>query len=303
MEQSISLLLRLSQNETAFSKGQKKLSEYLKAHYEEASFMTAAALAEKVGVSESTVLRLSARIGYESYSDFKKALGDILVKELHSVKDQEPAYETMNRSQILETVLLRDCDRLQRTLEKIDREAFSLAIDSLISANEIYVMGIRSCAPSAEFLGFYLKQIFPRVHVVNTNNASEIFEQLLRIGEKDVIIGISFPRYSMRTLKALEFANERKAGVITLTDSIHSPVNLYSSCNLIAESGTGTILDSQTAAISLINALIIALCMELKDQVIRNLDELDRIWADYQVYGSDEMNLFDDDPEENGLNL
>jgi len=169
-----------------------------------------------------------------------------------------------------------------------------MAVDDILQARTIYVVGIRSCAPLAEFLSFYLKQIFPDVRLVSTNNASEIFEQMVRISEKDVVIGISFPRYSMRTLKAMEFANNRNARVITITDSIHSPMNLYSSCNLIARSDMASIVDSLVAPLSVINALIVALCMRRQKEVVYTLKTMEQLWKEYQVYTGDEINRLDD---------
>ena len=153
----------------------------------------------------------------------------------------------------------------------------------------MYVVGIRSCAPLASFLSFYLNLLCEDVTAVSTNSSSEIFEQLIRIGEEDVIIGISFPRYSMRTLKALEFASNRKAKVITLTDSIHSPMNLYSSCNLIARSDMASIVDSLVAPLSVVNALVVALCMKKQKEVVSTLEMLEEIWDEYQVYSGDEL--------------
>ena len=163
-----------------------------------------------------------------------------------------------------------------------------------MQADTIYVAGLRSCAPLAEFLGFYLNMMFEHVKVLHTSSASELFEQMVHIGERDVIIGISFPRYSMRTLKALEFANNRNARVITITDSIHSPMNLYSSCNLIAKSDMASIVDSLVAPLSVINALIVALCMKKQDSVAETLEALEDIWDEYQVYENDEINYIDD---------
>lgn len=176
------------------------------------------------------------------------------------------------------------------TLEAIDQNAFDLAVETILNARRIYVVGIRSCAPLASFLSFYLNLVCDNVVTVNTNSSSEIFEQLIRIDENDVIIGISFPRYSMRTLKALEFASNRKAKVITLTDSVHSPMNLYSSCNLIARSDMASIVDSLVAPLSVVNALVVALCMKKQKDVVHTLETLEKIWGEYQVYSSDELN-------------
>ena len=195
---------------------------------------------------------------------------------------------------ILETVLQSDIEKIKQTLTVIDHKAFDLAINTILDAKKIYVIGIRSCAPLASFLAFYLNLICEDVIVVNTNSSSEVFEQLIRIGSDDVIIGISFPRYSMRTLKALEFASNRKAKVITLTDSIHSPMNLYSSCNLIARSDMASIVDSLVAPLSVINALVVALCMKKQGEVIDTLETLEKIWGEYQVYSGDELNPVSD---------
>jgi len=182
-------------------------------------------------------------------------------------------------------------------MQSIDHESFELAVETILNAKKIYVIGIRSCAPLASFLGFYLNLICDNVVAVHTNSSSEIFEQLIRIDEDDVIIGISFPRYSMRTLKALEFASNRKAKVITLTDSVHSPMTLYSSCNLIARSDMASIVDSLVAPLSVVNALVVALCMKKQDEVITTLETLERIWDEYQVYSKDELNMVDDKVE------
>ena len=206
----------------------------------------------------------------------------------------EVTYGRISQSEILETVLQSDIEKIKLTLGAIDHAAFNLAIDTILNARRIYVVGIRSCAPLASFMGFYLNLVCEDVVTVNTNSSSEIFEQLIRIGEKDVIIGISFPRYSMRTLKALEFASNRKAKVITLTDSIHSPMNLYSSCNLIARSDMASIVDSLVAPLSVVNALIVALCMKKQKEVVSTLETLEEIWGEYQVYSSDELNHVSD---------
>ena len=182
-------------------------------------------------------------------------------------------------------------------MEAIDHEAFEMAVDTILKAKRIYVIGIRSCSPLASFLSFYLNLICENVTAVNTNSSSEIFEQLIRVSEDDVVIGI---RYSMRTLKALEFASNRKATVITLTDSVHSPMTLYSSCNLIARSDMASIVDSLVAPLSVINALVVALCMKKQKEVITTLETLEQIWDEYQVYSKDELNMVDDRVELSG---
>jgi len=284
------LLARIEERQEQFSKGQKRLADYVVENYDKAVFLTAAKLGEVVGVSESTVVRFATQLGYKGYPGFQKALEELVRNKLNSIQRMEVTYGRISQSEILETVLHSDIEKIKMTLEAIDQKAFDLAIETILNAKRIYVIGIRSCAPLASFLSFYLNLVCENVTTVNTNSSSEIFEQLIRINEDDVIIGISFPRYSMRTLKALEFASNRKAKVITLTDSVHSPMNLYSSCNLIARSDMASIVDSLVAPLSVINALVVALCMKKQQDVVMTLETLEKIWGEYQVYSSDELN-------------
>jgi len=288
------LLNRINKKYSSMSKGQKLLATYITDNYDKAVFLTAARMGEIVGVSESTVVRFAMSLGYKGYPEFQKALEELVRNKLNSVQRMEVTYGRISQSAILETVLQSDADKLKTTLEKIDHSAFDLAVDTILGARNIYIVGIRSCAPLASFLSFYLTLMFDNVRLLHTNSSSEIFEQMVRIGEEDVIIGISFPRYSMRTLKALEFANNRSAKVITITDSIHSPMNLYSSCNLIADSDMASIVDSLVAPLSVINALIVALCMKKQKEVAKTLTTLEEIWDEYQVYENDEIDFIDD---------
>lgn len=288
------LLIRMEEKYKKMSKGQKRLADYVTENYDKAVFLTAARLGEVVGVSESTVVRFATQLGYKGYPGFQKALEELVRNKLNSIQRMEVTYGRISQSEILETVLQSDIEKIKLTLTGIDQKAFELAIDTILSAKRIYVVGIRSCAPLASFLCFYLNLVCENVTAVNTNSSSEIFEQLIRINEEDVIIGISFPRYSMRTLKALEFASNRKAKVITLTDSVHSPMNLYSSCNLIARSDMASIVDSLVAPLSVVNALIVALCMKKQKEVVSTLETLEEIWGEYQVYSSDELNHVSD---------
>ena len=276
------------------SKGQKLLATYITDNYDKAVFLTASKMGKIVGGSESTVVRFATSIGYKGYPEFQSALEELVRNKLNSVQRMEVTYGRISQSEILENVLQADADKIKTTLEKIDNNAFELAVQTILEADHIYIVGIRSCAPLASFMAFYFNLMFENVHLLITNSSSEIFEQMVRINEKDAIIGISFPRYSMRTLKALEFANNRNAKVITITDSIHSPMNLYSSCNLIADSDMASIVDSLVAPLSVINALVVALCMKKQDTVAKTLTELEDIWGEYQVYENDEINYIDD---------
>lgn len=291
------LQMRIEEKYRDLSKGQKRVAEYVLDNYDKAVFLTAARLGEVVGVSESTVVRFAIQLGYKGYPEFQKALEELVRNRLNSIQRMKVTYGRISQSQILETVLQSDIEKIKQTLNGIDHSAFNQAIDTILNARKIYVLGIRSCAPLAAFMSFYLNLLCDNVIAVNTNSSSEIFEQLIRIGEEDVIIGISFPRYSQRTLKALEFASKRKAKIITLTDSVHSPINIYSSCNLIARSDMASIVDSLVAPLSVVNALIVALCMKKQEEVIGTLETLEQIWGEYQVYSGDELNHIEDNSE------
>ena len=279
MSNTNDLLNRINNCYSSMSKGQKLLATYITDNYDKAVFLTAAKMGETVGVSESTVVRFATYLGYKGYPEFQRALEELVRNKLNSVQRMEVTYGRISQSKILETVLSADADKIKTTLEKIDHSAFEVAVSTILEAS---------------FLGFYLNLMFDNVRLLTTNSSSELFEQMVRIGENDVIIGISFPRYSMRTLKALEFANNRSAKVITITDSIHSPMNLYSSCNLIADSDMASIVDSLVAPLSVINALVVALCMKKQKEVAGTLTMLEDIWDEYQVYENDEINYIDD---------
>lgn len=297
MNNNNELLKRIEEKYKNFSKGQKKLADYIQENYDKAAFLTAAKMGEEVGVSESTVVRFATALGYAGYPEFQKALGEVVRMKLNSIQRMEVTYGRISRGEILTSVLQSDIDKIKQTMQSIDHENFDMAVDTILNAKKIYIVGIRSCAPLANFLAFYLNMVRDNVIPVSTNSASEIFEQLIRIGEEDVIIGISFPRYSMRTLKALEFASNRKAKVITLTDSIHSPMTIYSSCNLIARSDMASIVDSLVAPLSVINALVVALCMKRQDEVVETLESMEQIWDEYQVYSKDELDMVKDKVE------
>lgn len=293
MEAQKDLIYRI-RSQKKLSKGQKRIVEYLEAHYDKAAFLTAAKLGEAACVSESTVVRFATVLGYEGYPQFQQALEEYVRHKLNSIQRIEITSDMMQESGVLESVLMADAEKIKMTMETIDRKAFEQAVDTLLEAKTIYVAGIRSCAPLANFLGFYLNLIVKDVRIVSTSNPSELFEQMIHIGDEDVIIGISFPRYSVRTLKALEFANNRNARVITITDSRNSPMTLYSSCNLLARSDMASIVDSLVAPLSVINALIVSLCMKKQENMIETLENLEKIWDEYQVYNNDEINIPDD---------
>lgn len=278
------------------SKSHKAIAGFIKEHYDQAVFMTAAKLGEELSISESTVVRFASGLGYEGYPEFQKALADWVKNKLSNVQKMDVKYANHSQSEILTSVLEADIEKLQDTIGNLDADAFETAVNVILGAENVYIIGLRSCAPLAEFLQFYLNMIRGNVTLLNSTSVSETFEQMIRISDKDVMIGISFPRYSMRTLKAMEFANDRNAKVISLTDSIHSPMCLYSSCNLLARSDMVSIVDSLVAPLSVINALVVALCLKKPQDVKTNLENLESVWNNYQVYLNDEINFIDEEP-------
>jgi len=296
MEQHKDFITRINENYSRMSKGQKAIATYIYENFETAAFMTAAKVGETVGVSESTVVRFATFIGYDGYPEFQRDLEAFIQDKLSSVSRVDAKYRKSSQSEILNSVLGSDIDKLQHTIENLDPVAFETAVDTLLNAKHVYVIGLRSCEPLARFLHFYLNMIRQDVILVSTTSVTETFEQILRISDEDAIIGISFPRYSMRTLKCMEFANDRNAKVITITDTIHSPMNLYSSCNLLARSDMVSIVDSLVAPLSVINALVVAMVLKAPDAVRNNLKNLELAWNNYQVYLNDEINFIGDDP-------
>ncbi len=287
---------RMNEMYSSMSKGRKAICSYIFDHYDKAVFMTAARLGKVVGVSESTVVRFAMSLGYEGYPEFQKDLEKWVSGKLDNVEKVGIKFGNSTDGEILSDVLQADMQNIQDTFDRLDPNAYRTAIDIILNAQNLYIVGLRSCEPLAGFLHFYLNMIRPNNILIRTTSVSEIFEQMLRINEKDAIIGISFPRYSMRTLKCMEFANDRNAKVITITDSVHSPMNLYSSCNLLAKSDTVSIVDSLVAPLSVINALVVGLCMRRPEAVKDDLRMLEESWNNYQVYLNDEINFIDDEP-------
>ena len=296
MEKQYDVLSRMSDRYNKMSKSHKAIASYISEHYEQAVFMTAAKLGETLGISESTVVRFADRIGYDGYPEFQKALVECVKGKLSSIQKMDAKYGRSSQSEVLTSVITADIEKLQHTIDNLDPAAFESAVNTILEAETIYIMGLRSNEPLAEFLHFYLNMVRGGVVLLKTTSVSETFEQMIRIHERDCFIGISFPRYSMRTLKAMEFANDRNAKVIAVTDSTHSPMCLYSSCNLLARSDMVSIVDSLVAPLSVINALVVALCLKCPQEVRKNLEMLEETWNNYQVYLNDEINFIDDEP-------
>ena len=296
MEKKYDVLSRIEERYHKMSKSHKAIADFISEHYDQAVFMTAAALGETLGIRESTVVRFASGIGYEGYPEFQKGLEDCVKGKLNSFQKMKAKYGRSSQSEVLTSVMAADIEKLQHTIENLDSAAFESAVNTIMTAENVYIMGLRSNGPLAEFLQFYLNMIRGGVVLLKSTSVSETFEQMIRINEKDSFIGISFPRYSMRTLKAMEFASDRNAKVIALTDSAHSPMCLYSSCNLLARSDMVSIVDSLVAPLSVINALVVALCLRCPQTVKKNLEMLEETWNNYQVYLNDEINFIGDDP-------
>lgn len=295
MENQNDIITRMNEKFGSMSKSHKAIAAFITDHYDQAVFMTAAKLGKTLGISESTVVRFASGLGYDGYPEFQKALENWVKNKLNSVQKIDAKYGKSTQSEILTSVLTSDMNKIADTIENLDPVAFETAVDTILAAKHVYIVGIRSCEPLADFLSFYLRMIRGDVILVRTTSVSETFEQMIRVNEEDVVIGISFPRYSMRTLKAMEFAKDRNARVITITDTVHSPMNMYSSCNLLARSDMVSIVDSLVAPLSVINALVVALCLKCPNEVKENLEELERAWGNYQVYLNDEIDFIDEE--------
>ena len=278
------ILALIHENMDTFSKGQKRIANYILESYDKAAFMTASKLGKRVNVSESTVVRFAAELGYDGYPSMQRSLQKMIRNRLTSVQRIEVANDRMGDQDVLDMVLQSDIDKIRLTLEEIDRESFDKAADAIVAARRIYIVGLRSSASIATFLGFYFNLIFDNVVMISANTVSEVLESLLRVGEGDVVIGISFPRYSRRTVKAMQFAHDRGAAAIAITDSETSPLAPFSTLTLLAKSDMASFVDSLVAPLSLVNALIVAIGRKKNEDLSRTFAELERIWDEYEVY-------------------
>ena len=276
------LISKIQTELPGFSKEQ--IARYILEHYDKAAFMTASRLGVTVGVSESTVVRFATELGYDGYPHLQRALQEMIRNKLTSVQRMEVSSDRLGGRDVLRTVLHADTDMIRQTLDEIDRDAFQGAVDALTGAHRIYILGVRSSSALANFLGFYFNLLFDNVTLVHTNSVSEIFEQVLRIGPGDVLFGISFPRYSKRTLSAMQYARDRGAKVIALTDSQLSPLARVADHLLLARSDMASFVDSLVAPLSVINALIVAVGMSRRDEIEHTFNKLESIWEKYDVY-------------------
>lgn len=281
MERDIISLIE--KNYGSFSKGQTRIARFITDNADKAAFMTAAKLGQKVGVSESTVVRFALELGFEGYPEMRKALQIMIRNRLTSVQRIEVAKNVIGGRDTLAAILNSDMSNITAMLDTVDHREFDRAVEALLSAKTIYILGTRTSAALSMFMGFYLNLLFENVRVLYENTAGEIFEQLLRIGPGDVFIGISFPRYSKRTVKAVRFAKDRGASVLALTDADTSPIAACADICLLARSDMVSFVDSLVAPLSLINALLVAVS-ERKPGVDRIFSELERVWDAYEVY-------------------
>ena len=282
MEQRQELLARINQTGRRLSKGQKRIAEYIVNHYDKAAFMTASKLGDKVQVSESTVVRFAIALGYDGYPALQKALQEMIRNRLTAVQRVEMTGD-MSESAVLGTVFKADMQNLRQTLEDLDEANFSRTVDALCEAERVYVVGVRSSAPLAQFLGYYMNFIRDNVMVI-TSGISDVLEQVARVGEKDVVLGISFPRYSRRTIEAMNYAKGKGATVVSLTDTPLSPLGEASDFCLTARSDMASFVDSLVAPLSMINALIVAMSLRHREEVSEHFAQLESLWERNHVY-------------------
>ena len=272
----------------SFSKGQKRIAQYIQDNYDKAAFMTASRLGEATQVSESTVVRFAAQLGYEGYPEMQKALQELIRGRLTSIQRIQASRELIVGHDILSTVMQRDMESIHTAIDRLDRSAFDSVVERLMGAKHIYILGVRSSAYLAGYLHFYFHMIFPNVTLVQNVAGGEIFEQMVRIGPEDVLVGISFPRYSMQAVSAVEFARSRGAGVVAITDSKVSPLYKVADASLLVRSDMISFVDSMTAPLSLLNALIVAVGQQKHEEVSCTFSEMERVWSTYSIFGKTE---------------
>jgi len=278
------ILLILQQKAGTFSKGQRMLARYITESYDKAAFMTASKLGKTVGVSESTVVRFAVELGYDGYPSMQKAMQDMVLNRLTAVQRIEVANDRIGDQDVLSTVMQSDADKLRQTAEIVDRDDFRSAVNKILCAKRIYVMGARSVAPLASFLGYYLNFMFDDVRIITASGASEMFEKLVGIDSNDVVVAFSFPRYSAATVKGAQYCRTTGATVIGFTDSRLSPLGQHCDHILVAKSDMASLVDSIVAPLSVVNALIVALASGREQILSKTFDALERVWEEYSVY-------------------
>lgn len=279
-----SILKKIELGYGGFSKGQKSIADYVSEHYEKAAFMTAAKLGKYADVSESTVVRFACELGFDGYPEFQKSLRELVRTNLTSFQRVEVSDSIIGDKDVLTQVILSDAEKLRNTLESIDREAFEKAVDKLIGAKKIYILGVRSSATLAGFLHYNLQMAFDNITLVQTTSGNEMLEQIMRIDKDDVMVAISFPRYSKRIINAVDFAKAKGANIIALTDSVASPIAQSADQLLTASSDMASFVDSLVAPMSIINAIAVSVAKKKKEELTVRLKTLEEIWDEYDVY-------------------
>ena len=267
-----------------FSKGQKTIANYLINNYDKAAYLTASKLGKEVGVSESTVVRFAIELGFDGYPGLQHSLQEIIRTRLTTKQRMVVAATRIGDGDILRSVFESDIDNIRRTMDEINHEDFNEAVRKIISAKNIYIIGMRSSSALASFLTHYFRLMFDNVRMVQTTSGSEVFEQILRIGEDDVMVAISFPRYSARLINAVAYAKEQGTNIVAVTDSTMSPVAPYANQTLVCRSDMASIVDSFVAPLSLLNALVVAIAKEMQTELSDVFDKLERIWDEYNTY-------------------
>ena len=283
------VLAVISNENNHFSKGQRLIAKYILENYDKAAFMTAGRLGNTVGVSESTVVRFAADLGYDGYPGMRKALQEMIRNRLTSVQRIEVAKDFIDDTNVLKAVLTSDIEKLQKTVEEIDKQSFDKAVDAIINAKNVYIVGMRSSTTLASFMGYYLNLLRNNVHLVHDTAVSEVYEQILRIEEGDVFVAMSYPRYSSRTVKAMKIAKRGGATTISLTDSETSPLVQYSDITLYARSDMVSFLDSLVSPLSMINALIVSVGLHSKEALADTFKRLETLWTENEVYENAEL--------------
>ncbi|MEE1357474.1 MAG: MurR/RpiR family transcriptional regulator [Clostridia bacterium] len=278
------LITLLETRMQSFSKGQKLIANFLINNYDKAAYMTASKLGVLVGVSESTVVRFAIELGFDGYPELQRSLQELIRTKLTFNQRIEVTNKRIGNGDLLEKVLLSDVDKIKTTLENISRADFESAVQKIIDAKHIYILGARSSASLANFLFFNLNLIFDNVRFVQTTSGSELFEHILPMGKDDVMIAISFPRYTSRIINAVEYAREVDASVVAITDNKNSPIATKATEVLIAQSDMASFVDSLTAPMSVLNALIVAISRKKQAEINERFDKLERIWEEYDVY-------------------
>ena len=278
----------LKEREATFSKGQKRIARYITEAYDKAAFMTANRLGKTVGVSESTVVRFAVDLGFDGYPSMQKAMQEMVLNRLTSVQRIEVANNRIGSQDVVSMVLHSDMEKLRQTGEVLDRGEFKAAVNAILKAKRVYILGVRSVEPLANFLGYYLNYMFNNVHVVSGFSAAEMFEKIVGVNSEDVVIAFSFPRYSSTTTKGAQYCRSMGATVIGITDSRLSPLGQNSDHVLIAKSDMVSLVDSLVAPLSVINALIVAIAAKKEKELSQTFAALERIWDEYEVYEKQE---------------